>query len=201
MNKASKDLGISFLKVRSSLARIYYTIKDLSLYNFIKDKAYKAYKTEYNKEVEGKKKGTRERAVWNDILSRIQEEAYPHERVPSGFYWKTEMWVKNLLKKVGEENISKYTTWWIKNKTEYVDNFNAGIFCCDKMIDEYKKIKHTGVSRKRIKDKKKTFENQSDEEIKKTLSNILKKKKSGKKLDSYDIEILKDLKEKGYYNG
>ena len=235
MNKASRDLGISYLKIRESLARIYSAlflniniinsntnnsigVNSTSVstiikkeerrrvafreyYSFIEAIAEKAYNSTKNYNERRKEKSLEGRTIWNGILSRIQESY--NTRIPSGFYWKTQSWLKNLLEKVKEENISEYTEWWINNKAREVGKFNAGIFCCDSMIQEYKKdIKSWRISRssKRIGDKKKDFKNDSKKEDLKMLDKILVKMEKingeGGELTKYEKKCIVYLKKK-----
>ncbi len=236
MNKASRDLGISYLKIRESLARIYSALflkiniinsntstssstssnnsysyikkeerRRISLreyYSFIEEIAEKAYNSTKNYNERRKEKSLEGRTIWNGILSRIQESY--NTRIPSGFYWKTQAWLKNLIKGIGETNISEYTEWWIDNKAKQVGKFNAGIFCCDGMIDEYKKgIKdwRRSYSSKRISDKKKDFKRDSKKEDLKMLDKILMKMekvdRGGGGFTKYEKRCMVYLKKKG----
>ena len=234
MNKASRDLGISYLKIRESLARIYsalflkYNIINNNAtstsvnnstnkinnnnkeekkrssfreyYSFMEEITEKAYNSTKNYNERRKEKSLEGRTIWNGILSRVQESY--NVRIPSGFYWKTQSWLKNLIKGIGEENISEYTEWWIDNKVKQVGKFNAGIFCCDGMIDEYKKgIKswRMSYSSKRINDKKKDFKRDSKKEDLKMLDKILKKMEEGGRegFTKYEKRFIVYLKKKG----
>lgn len=237
MNKASRDLGISYLKIRESLARIYsalflkiniinnntstsssisssnsndiYKKKEerrrisfIEYYSFIEEMAEKAYNSTKNYNERRKEKSLEGRTIWNGILSRVQESY--NVRIPSGFYWKTQTWLKNLIKGIEEENISEYTEWWIDSKVKLVKKFNAGIFCCDSMIDEYKKDMkdwRMSRSRKRIVDKKKDFKKDSRKEDLKMLDKILMKMeevdRGGEGFTKYEKRCMMYLKKKG----
>ena len=199
MNQTSRDLGISYLKVRSSLAHIHLTVKDNNFYSFINDKASRAYSTVSNNDIRKDRKGLEGKTIWNEILSQVQE-AYK-KRIPSGFYWKTQSWLNNLIKSVGKESLPEYTKWWISEKAEVVDGFNAGIFCCDSMIEEFKRTKKSRKhieSRKRIE--KKDFKKDSEKEDFKLLDKILIKIQEKQDLNIYDKRCIAYLKKKGLFH-
>lgn len=207
ITQAAKDLGMSYLKTRASLARIYYIlteskcIKNINVYNFIRDRARGAYETESRRNKKRKEKGIEERILWKSIVSSIQDHS--KKKISTGFYWKTQAWMNSLIKKIGKEKIEDYTKWFIENKLDIIDSFNAGIFSCDSMIAEYLKRKHNdrrSSSRKRIKDKQDKFKSHAIKQDKEMLCKILKKKSKGE-LDIYDKEMLKHLREKGVWDG
>lgn len=212
-NQTSKDLGISYLKVRDSLARSFNILflnnnKYNKYYSFINSKSEQAYNTinrinDKKKEEGSKMKGIEEQRVWKHIIASVQ----PHfqEKIPSSFYWRTNMWVTKLIKAIGkdEEKIEKYTQWFVYNKKDSIGKFNAGIFCCDSMLEEYLKNpdRNNAITRKRIKIKKEKFKEKADKQNKKILDKILIKIADGIELDKYDEENLRNLKEEGFYVG
>lgn len=212
-NQTSKDLGISYLKVRDSLARSYNTIflsnnNYSKFYSFIEDKSKQAYNTINNRNKEkkregGKVKGIEEQRIWKHIISVVQP--FYKEKIPASFYWRTNMWVTKLLKAFNsnEKKIEEYTQWFIHNKKDSIDGFNAGIFCCDSMLKEYLQDprKNNNMTRKRIKIKKEKFEEKAEKQNKKLLNKILLKMAEGEVLDKYDLENLRNLKEEGFYVG
>ena len=231
MNQASRDLGISYLKIRESLARVYSALflkfnintstsvsnstsvnnkrreergkaSFREYYFFMEEITEKAYNSTKNYNERRNEKSLEGRMIWNGILSRVQRSY--NTRIPSGFYWKTESWLKNLIKGIGKENVSEYTEWWVDGKVKQFKKFNAGIFCCDSMIEEYKKgIKSWKMSRssKRIGDKKKDFKKDSKKEDLKMLDKILKKmeeaERGGEGLTKYEKRSIMYLKKKG----
>lgn len=212
-NQTSKELGISYLKVRDSLARSYSILfinnnKYNKYYTFIESKSKQAYETINNREEKKKKdgskvKGIEEERIWKYIVTQVQQHF--QEKIPSSFYWKTNMWVTKLLKGIGKDKnkLDKYIQWFIYNKKDIIGKFNAGIFCCDSMVNEYLKNpqKNNEITRKRIKDKKEKFEEKAKKQNQKLLDKILLKMQEGEKLDKYDIENLDNFKEEGFYIG
>jgi len=211
LNSASKDLGMSFLKAREALARVYITLFTderkkayIEHYGFIEKKSKEAYEATKNRR-EGKKlKDERERNIWNRVLIKIQE--HYTKRISSNFYFKTAIKVKLLINKIGEENLDLYCDWWIDNKKEKVDGFNAGIFCFEGILDEFLKIKKGYVkkdSRKRlrIEKKKDIFSQKAEDDESKILERLKAKIRSGRELGKYEKEMMRYFKEEGLYNG
>lgn len=211
LNEISKDLGMSFIRARESMSRIYLTLFTderkkayIEQYGFLEEKTEKAYNSVVNRR-EGKKlKDEKERNIWNRVLIKVQE--HYTKKISSNFYFKTVAKVKRLIERVGEDNIEKYADWWIDNKKDKVDGFNTGIFCYDGIIDEFLKVKKSYVkkdhsSRLRIKRKKDVFSQKAEDEGAKILDRLKKKMRAGYSLDVYEIEMLKHFKEEGSYNG
>lgn len=209
--QTSKDLGIGYVKVRDALARVHNFIflnnnKYSKYYKFIEVKSKEAYKTikkrNKKKREEGKTyKGVIEERIWLYIINKVQ----PHfkEKIPTSFYWRTNNWISNLIEKLGQDKkkIDNYLQWFIYNKAKSIGQFNAGIFCCDKMIDEYLRSpnENNEITRKKIKVKKEEFKKKAEKQNQKLLDKIILKMKDGEELDRYDIATLKSLEKEGFY--
>jgi len=194
INEVSRELGISYLKVRKALSEIFLATRNFNYYSFIYDKAKSCYETESRRSKDNKRKDAQGEAIWSRIVSLVQE-AY-RKRIPSSFYWKTQAWLQNLLKQIPAEELPIYTEWWIKEQSHKLE-FNAGIFCCNSMINQYKKVRQQSkesASRKRIKRKTEDFTQQSQQEEQRIVRNILKKRKSGKELSKEEFQILREWK-------
>lgn len=208
-NQATKDIGISYVKIRAALARVYSYLsnnKYKKYYKFLNSKSLEAYKTvkarNDRKRARGQTfKGDFEEKLWQYITKKIQ----PHFqlKVTTHFDWRTNQWVSNLLNHFGKNKkiIDAYIDWYIHNKIETIGKFNAGLFCCDSMLEEYlQNKKHNNeITRKKIKTKKSQFEAKAKRQNQKLLDKIIIKIQNKEELDKYDLENLENLKEEGFY--
>jgi len=204
MRKIQKALKISYPKVRESVVAIYsffksdnhadsHTLLENNYYSPILTKIRDIY-TKYTNSSLSKKVVSVEEITWN----RIVDEAGKYYTNIGRFYWRTKSWVHYLIKEVKQEGIDEYIKWFFEKKAGTIEDFNAGIFCCSGMIQEYKNSKKIKYKLKTSSvEKKETFREQAEEEQKKIFKNLMKRKEKNQ-LDEYDEELLKYFRSIGW---
>jgi len=142
-------------------------------------------------------KTERYRLIWENTILPAIPGRYLNGR-NSKYYYKVQIWLHNLFQSIKEEELEVYLDWFVNNRLYRLDSFNAGILCCNKMVENFKRTGADYIlqnSRKRIKNKEKDFDSQRKTEKQKFLNSILEKKQQGKRLSSFDKEALKYLQD------
>jgi len=191
--EAAKVLKISLPTLNSNLKTIVKSkvSNDTSSYKEMLDLLNLKNKNLYNKE--GKKVESRRdiEEYWNYVNKLAKKYYVTHKKIV--YYFRIRIYIYELIKKIGKENIKDYAKWWFEEKVSKIRRFGAGIFFYGGIMEEYldwRKLE----DKKNISKKEDVFHQQVLEEQRQYAVYCLEKKREGKKLEKWEIELVEQAK-------
>ena len=200
MKHISNEIKIGYHTIRKSYTQISEFLNDADAHNILYKRFLFLLPTtikiaENYRNITTNKTDIMEK-VWETIVKRAKDY-YTNIIVYSKFYWRISVQLKNLLDKIGDENLENYINWYFRIKAPRISYFNSAVFCHKNIISDFN-LENKSIKLKQA-DYDKGYEEESKIEEKKIFESLIKRRDAGT-LDEYDEELLDYYKREGWVN-
>ena len=192
-----KRLEITYSTLTRNIKKLLETSNLKGISSYYKDILNLLNSKDSKDKKRGKKKvgGTEKEKLnrfWSYVNKLAKKHYITHKNIT--FYQKRiQIYVYELIKKIGRENLKEYADWWFREKAPRKDKFTAGIFFYGGIVKEYLEWRNL-EDRKDPSRNKEVFHQQVLNERKQYAIYCLQKKKEGKKLEKWEIDVIKQAK-------